>query len=76
MSRTGKRILKPQREPAPSVALTPAEVEHRYRVSDTTRMRWERLGKLPKRDFFIGGKPRGWLLETILRAERNEKPAA
>jgi hypothetical protein len=67
--------LKPQRAPAPSIALTPAEIEHRYRVSNTTRQRWEREKKLPPRDFFLGGRPKGWLLETILKAERGEAVA-
>jgi hypothetical protein len=75
MSKSAKP-LKRQRAPAPSVALLPAEVEHRYRVSDTTRMRWEREGKLPKRDFFIGNKARGWLLTTLEKAERGENAVA
>ena len=72
MGSPAKKQLKPQRPAAPGVALSPAEIEHRYRVSNTTRQRWEREGKLPKRDFFIGGKPRGWLRDTILRAERGK----
>jgi hypothetical protein len=74
--RPAKRQLKPQCEPAPSIALTPAEIEHRYRVSNTTRQRWEREGKLPKRDFFLGGKAKGWMLTTIEKAERGENAAA
>ncbi len=43
-------------------------VEERYGISDTTRWRWERLGKLPARDVNIGGKT-GWRPETLDRAE-------
>jgi len=68
--------LKPRRAPKPSVALLPKEVAIRYRIADYTRSRWEREGKLPKRDFFIGGKPRGWKLETLLRAEAGEVETA
>jgi hypothetical protein len=69
---SAKKLLKPQRAPAPGIALSPAEVEHRYRVSNTTRQRWERQGRLPPRDFYVGGKATGWLMTTIERAERNE----
>jgi hypothetical protein len=75
MSRVEKP-LKPQRPASPGIALSPAEIEQRYRISNTSRQRWERTGKLPKRDFFIGGKAKGWLLTTLERAERGENVAA
>jgi hypothetical protein len=68
--------LKPQHVPVPGIALLPADIEHRYRISLSSRQRWEREGKLPKRDFFIGGKAKGWLLTTLERAERGENVAA
>lgn len=71
MSRTAKP-LKPQRAPSPRVALYPGDIERRYRISNTSRQRWERQRKLPPRDFNVGGKPKGWKLETILAAERGE----
>jgi hypothetical protein len=74
--RAARRHMKPQRAPAPSVALMPADLEHRYRISNTTRQTWEREKKLPPRDFYVGDKPRGWLLETIMKAERGEYAAS
>jgi hypothetical protein len=76
MGSPAKKQLKPQRAPAPRVTLTPADVEHRYRVSNTTRQRWERERKLPPRDYFLGGKAKGWMLATIEKAERGEYAAA
>jgi hypothetical protein len=74
--RAPRRHMRPQRAPAPSVALMPADLEHRYRISNTTRQTWEREKKLPPRDFFVGGKARGWMLKTIEAAERGEYVAA
>jgi len=68
--------MRPQRAPKPGVTLLPREIAIRYRIADYTRSRWEREGKLPKRDFFVGNKPRGWFLETILKAERGELETA
>jgi hypothetical protein len=74
--RAARRHLKPQRAPAPSVTMMPADLEQRYRISSTTRQTWEREKKLPPRDFFVGGKPRGWMFTTIEKAERGEYAAA
>jgi hypothetical protein len=69
------KVLKPYRAPASPVALTPADIVHRYRISNWSRLRWEREGRLPKRDFFIGGKAVGWLTETILKMEAGDSAA-
>ena len=50
----------------------PRGLRDRYGVSAPTLWRWERAGKLPKRDVFLGGRPIGWRPETIERAERGE----
>lgn len=49
----------------------PRGVEQRYGISPPTRWRWERAGKLPPRDVFIGGYS-GWRPETLEAAERGE----
>lgn len=41
----------------------------RYGITHVSLWRWEKAGKLPPRDVFIGGRALGWRLETILRAE-------
>ena len=51
------------------VVIWPKGVEVRYGISAPTRWRWERDGKLPARDFNIGGRT-GWRLETLDAAER------
>ena len=50
----------------------PRGLRDRYGVSAPTLWRWERAGKLPKRDVFVGGRPVGWRPETIERAERGD----
>jgi hypothetical protein len=47
----------------------PAGVQEFYGISSVTRWRWEREGKLPKRDVFIGGRS-GWRPETLASAEQ------
>lgn len=42
----------------------PGGVQARYGISVTTRWRWERDGKLPKRDINVGGKT-GWRPSTL-----------
>lgn len=54
----------------------PRGVEARYGISLTTRWRWERAGRLPARDVFIGGEPVGWRPETLDAADRGEPHAA
>ena len=39
-------------------------------MSAPTLWRWERAGKLPSRDVFIGGRAVGWRPATIDQAER------
>jgi hypothetical protein len=50
----------------------PRGLRERYGVSAPTLWRWERAGKLPRRDIFIGGRAVGWRPETIERAECGE----
>lgn len=54
----------------------PTDLEGRYGCSSDTVRRWERDGRLPARDVRIGGKTKGWKLETIEAAERAEAQAA
>jgi hypothetical protein len=48
----------------------PNGVEARYGIKAVTRWRWEREGKLPRRDVFVGGLAVGWRPETLDAAER------
>lgn len=48
--------------------LWPTMLETRYGISRPTRWRWEKEGKLPKRDVNIAGKT-GWHPSTIEAAE-------
>jgi predicted DNA-binding transcriptional regulator AlpA len=47
----------------------PAGLEDRYGISAPTRWRWEREGKLPPRDVFVGGRAIGWRPETLAASE-------
>ena len=47
----------------------PSGVEQRYGISGPTRWRWERAGKLPPRDVYIGGVAVGWRPATLDRFE-------
>ena len=58
------------------VVVWPRDIEVRYSISSTTRWRWERTGRLPKRDFFVAGVPEGWRPETLDRADRGDQSAA
>lgn len=51
----------------------PAGLQRRYGISAVTRWRWEKDGKLPPRDLFVGNKS-GWRPSTIDAAEQG--PAA
>jgi predicted DNA-binding transcriptional regulator AlpA len=55
------------------VVVWPSGVQQRYGISNVTRWRWERAGKLPPRDVNVGGKT-GWRPETLQAAE--QQPAA
>jgi predicted DNA-binding transcriptional regulator AlpA len=52
-----------------SAVIWPKGIEDRYGISAPTRWRWERDGKLPRRDVHVGDKS-GWRPETIEAAER------
>jgi len=47
-----------------SAVIWPSGVEEMYGISTQTRWRWEKLGRLPRRDVSIGGKT-GWRPETL-----------
>lgn len=58
-----------------TVCIWPRGVEQRYDISSPTRWRWEKQGRLPARDVFVGGKAVGWRPETIEAAERGRPDA-
>ena len=63
---------KPKRRAAPrrgEAVIWPKGVEERYGISAPTRWRWEKIGRLPARDFALAGKT-GWRPETLAAAER------
>jgi hypothetical protein len=63
--------------PAPiagTAVVWPAGVEQRYGISDITRWRWERAGKLPPRDIHVGGRS-GWRPETLASFESVQHPS-
>ena len=68
-------ISKPKRQgPRRGTGIIyPAGIQERYDISAVTRWRWEKAGRLPARDLFIGGVAEGWRPETI---EASEKKAA
>jgi predicted DNA-binding transcriptional regulator AlpA len=53
----------------------PRGVELRYDISAPTRWRWEKLGMLPPRDVFVGGKAVGWKPETLACADSGQAAA-
>jgi hypothetical protein len=60
-------------KPAPAAAVYwPRDLEVRYGISRTTRVDWEKKGRIPARDFHVGGVAEGWYVETLHAAERNE----
>jgi predicted DNA-binding transcriptional regulator AlpA len=64
------RDRRKRHAPVERVILRPRDVELRYDISAPTRWRWERTGKLPPRDVFIGGRPAGWRPATLDAADR------
>lgn len=54
----------------------PLGVERMFGISGCTRWRWERLGKLPPRDYFVAGEAVGWHVETLNRAARGQPTPA
>jgi predicted DNA-binding transcriptional regulator AlpA len=69
-----KRMPKAARKPktprlAGSAVIYPRGLEERYGWSAPTRWRAERDGRVPPRDFFIGGRAVGWRPETLAAAE-------
>jgi len=67
------RIGDRRSRPAPlqgNAVIWPAGLRARYGISPATQVRWERAGKLPARDVFVGGRAVGWRPETLERAER------
>lgn len=50
---------------AQRTGLYPHELEHRWGRGSVTIWRMQRDGRLPPRDWFIGGKAVGWRISTI-----------
>jgi hypothetical protein len=64
------QTVKTKRAPRKGEAIVwPKGVEERYGISACTRWRWEREGKLPRRDMSVGGR-KGWRPATLEAAER------
>ena len=55
--------------PGGTHVIYPRGVEQRLGISDTTRWRWERTGRLPPRDVYVGGVAVGWRPATLEAAE-------
>ena len=55
---------------ARKAVLYPRDVETRHDISSVTRWRRERSGRLPARDFYVGGRAVGWHVATIEASER------
>lgn len=65
------RTSRPKRmRSAGSGCIWPLGVQQRFGISAPTRWRWERLGLLPRRDVYVGGRAVGWRPETLEAAER------
>ena len=54
----------------------PRDLQLRYAVARQTIDRWEKLGHIPPRDFFVGTRAVAWHVGTIERAERAQKRGA
>jgi hypothetical protein len=72
--RTPARIARAPR--AGTAVLWPKGVEERYGISAVTRWRWEKAGRLPPRDVFVGAIAVGWRPATLETAERGPAAAA
>ena len=55
--------------------IAPRGIETRYDISPVSRWRWEKTGRLPPRDVFVGGIAIGWKPATIEQAERGPSQA-
>ena len=72
-----KRGIK-RKSPKPlggSAVVYPRGVQQRLGISAVTRWRMEREGRLPPRDFFVGGVAVGWRPETLEAAGRGDAAA-
>jgi hypothetical protein len=56
----------------PLTVLWPKDLLHRYQISPETLRRWERTGRVPRRDVHIAGDPSGWYRSTIEQAEAGQ----
>ncbi len=78
MSRKRKRHKAPPKKvkaisrgpSAGTSVIWPKGARERIGISGPTLWRWEKHGKLPKRDVFVAGKPIGWRPETFEAALR------
>ena len=50
---------------AKRAVLKPLDVERLFDISDVTRYRWEKKGKLPPRDVVLNGEYIGWRPATL-----------
>ncbi len=74
MTTRQKKLTGKKKGPrAGTAVIWPGGVQERYGVSHITRWRMERDGRLPPRDFFIGGVAVGWRPETLAVAETAAK---
>lgn len=53
-----------------TACIWPCGVEQMFDISAPTRWRWEKVGLLPPRDVFVGGRAVGWRPETLDAAAR------
>jgi predicted DNA-binding transcriptional regulator AlpA len=61
-----RRDLRTRGSPrAGTDVIWPRGLEARYGISPPTRWRWERDGRLPKRDVFVGEAAVGWRPATL-----------
>jgi len=65
-------ITRRQRTAGTPIIYWPKDIESLFGISTPTRYRWEKCGKLPRRDAFLGGSPIGWMRSTIETALRGE----
>jgi len=66
--KTTKRSERPRQNGGTAI-IWPRGLRARYGISASTQLYWEKHGKLPPRDVFIGGKAAGWKPTTLDKAD-------